>query len=145
MVRHLLGVASVALLTLMVGGCSSTPIDSSEQGATESDVGSVNLPLTTTAGGADFRLNKATFTIFGPTLSKPLVVVPPADEPVHNVVLPVGSYSIELSKGWVLEKRGPAEKAFAAVSSARHPESAWLRGRWQDAGRRLLRFRDHQR
>jgi hypothetical protein len=115
MVRHLLGVASVALLALMVGGCSSTPIDSSEQGAAEADVGSVNLPLTTSAGGADYRLNKATFTIFGPTLSKPLVVVPPPDEPVHNVVLPVGSYSIELSKGWVLEKRGPAEKAFAAV------------------------------
>jgi len=101
----------------MVGGCSSTPIDSSEQGATESDVGSVNLPLTTSAGGADYRLNKATFTIFGPTLSKPLVVVPPPDEPVHNVVLPVGSYSIQLSKGWVLEKRGPAENAFAAVTA----------------------------
>src|SRR5438445_358165 len=99
MVRHLLG---VALLTLIVGGCSSTPIDpSTEQGSTESEVGSVNLPLTTTVGDTQYRLALATFTITGPALSKPLVVKPPADEPVHNVVLPVGSYSIELSVGWV--------------------------------------------
>ena len=60
MVRHLVG---AALLTLVMGACSSTPIDSTEQGSTESEVGSVNLPLTATEGVADYRLNVATFTI----------------------------------------------------------------------------------
>lgn len=115
MVRHLVG---AVVLTLAMGACSSTPIDSTEQGATESQVGSVNLPLTAQAGGADFRLSAAVFTITGPALAKPLVVKPPADAPaVYNQVLPVGSYSIQLANGWVLERREPDAKAFAAVAA----------------------------
>ena len=35
----------VALLTVIMAGCSSMPLDpSSEQGATETEAGSVNLP-----------------------------------------------------------------------------------------------------
>jgi len=112
----------------MLGACSSTPIDSNEQGATESDVGSVNLPLTTSVGGVDYRLNKATFTIVGPTLAKPLVVVPPADEPVHNVVLPSVPTRLSCRPGWVLERRGLTRRLFAAVAArARHAESARVR------------------
>lgn len=118
MVRQLLG---VAVLTLVVVGCSSSPIDpSSQQGSTEgeAELGSVNLPLTTSVGDTAYRLNTATFTITGPALGgKPLVVKPPVDEVIHNVVLPVGSYSIQLEKGWVLEQRGSAAKAFSAVGA----------------------------
>jgi hypothetical protein len=117
MVRQLLGVG-VALLTLAVGACSSAPIDSTEQGATESELGSVNLPLTTTVGDAMYRLNLAAFTITGPALAKPLLVKPPADAPaIYNQALPVGSYSIQLEKGWVLEKKTSADKAYAAVAA----------------------------
>jgi len=77
----------------------------------------VNLPLTTSVNQIDYRLNKATFTISGPTLAKPRVVVPPADEAVHTEILPIGSYSIQLSNGWSLEKRGPAEKAFSPIAA----------------------------
>lgn len=115
MVRHLLG---VALVTLVVGACSSSPIDptAGEQGssAIEGEVGSVSIPLTSSVGSTDYRLNTATFTISAPGF-KTRVVKPPADEPVHNEVLPVGSYSIQLEKGWVLEKRGPGSKVFVAV------------------------------
>lgn len=115
MVRQLLGAALVALI-VGVGACSSTPIDSTEQAATEGELGSVNLPLTTQVGDVAYRLNLATFTITGPALGgKVRVVKPPADEPVHNEVLPVGSYSIQLEKGWVLERRGPEAKVFTAV------------------------------
>ncbi|HVY32363.1 MAG TPA: hypothetical protein VHB79_37760 [Polyangiaceae bacterium] len=115
MVRQLLGAALVALI-VGVGACSSTPLDSTEQGATEGELGSVNLPLTTQVGDVAYRLNTATFTITGPALGgKPRIVKPPADEPVHNEILPVGSYSIQLEKGWVLERRGPEAKVFTAV------------------------------
>jgi hypothetical protein len=115
MVRQLVG---AALLTLVMGACSSTPIDSTEQGSSESAVGSVNLPLTAKAGGADYRLNIATFTISGPALAKPLIVKPPADAPeIYNQALPVGSYSIQLEKGWVLERRGADGKTFTAVAA----------------------------
>mgnify|MGYP001549797151 CR=1 FL=1 len=117
MVRHLLG---VALVTLVLGACSSTPLDSpGEQGSgvDENAVGSVNLPLTSKVGDVEYRLNTATFTISGPALAKPRVVKPLADTPVHNEVLPIGSYSIQLEKGWVLEKRGPGAKVFSAVAA----------------------------
>ena len=122
MVRHLLG---VALVTLVLGACSSTPLDlPGEQGSNvdENAVGSINLPLTSTVGDTEYRLNTATFTITGPALAnKPRVVKPLADTPVHNEVLPVGSYSIQLEKGWVLEKRGPGSKVFVAVAAPTGP------------------------
>lgn len=118
MVRQLLG---VALLTLVVGACSSSPLDTSgEQGSgvIEGDAGSVSIPLTTKTADAAYRLNSATFTITGPALAgKPRVIKPLPDVEVHNEVLPVGSYSIQLEKGWVLEKKGAADKAFVAVTA----------------------------
>lgn len=115
MVRQLVG---VALLALIAGACSSSPLDTNEQGVEVAQTGSVNLPLTTQVGDTAYRLNLATFTITGPALGgKPRVVKPPADEPVHNELLPVGSYSIQLEKGWVLEKRGPEAKVFTAVAA----------------------------
>ncbi len=118
MVRQLLG---VALLTLVAGACSSAPIDpEGEQSSNVSagDVGTVSIPLTTKNGDVAYRLNLATFTITGPALgSKPRVIKPLADTPVHTEPLPVGSYSIQLEKGWVLEKLGPAEKAFTPVAA----------------------------
>lgn len=116
MVRHLLG---VALVTLVLGACSSTPLDlPGEQGSNvdENAVGTVSLPLTSKVGDVEYRLNLATFTITGPAI-KARVVKPPADEAIHNEVLPVGSYSIQLEKGWVLEKRGPGAKVFSAVAA----------------------------
>jgi hypothetical protein len=113
MARHLLG---VAVLTCIVAACSSTPLDPSfEQGSTEESVGSVNLPLLTKTSDAVYRLNKAVFTITGGNLTVPRVVKPLPDVAIHNEKLPVGSYSISLAKGWVLEKMGPADKAFVAV------------------------------
>jgi hypothetical protein len=115
MVRQLLG---VALLTVIVGvgACSSAPLDpTTQQGSTEAEMGSINLPLTSTVGDTIYRLNLATFTITGPALGgKPRVIKPPVTEPVHNELLPVGSYSIQLEKGWVLEK-GDATGKFLAV------------------------------
>jgi hypothetical protein len=118
MVRQLLG---VALLTLVAGACSSAPLDpAGEQSShvNEGDVGSVSIPLTTKNGDVAYRLNLATFTITGPALGpKPRIIKPLADVAVHTEVLPVGSYSIQLEKGWILEKMGPAEKAFTAVGA----------------------------
>lgn len=118
MVRQLLG---VALLTLVVGACSSAPIDSGDEQTSNVDAsasGTVSIPLTTAVGDTAYRLNLATFTITGPALAgKPRVVKPPADEAVHPEVLPIGAYSIQLEKGWVLEKRGPEAKTFTAVSA----------------------------
>ncbi len=111
-------VVGVALLALVMAGCSSTPIDSSEHGSTESDVGSVSLPLTTTVSdGTTYHLKAATFTIKGDTLPTPLVVKPPVDEPIHNEPLPVGKYSITLAKGWVLEKAPPGSKVYTPVDA----------------------------
>ncbi len=113
MARHLLG---VAVLTCIVAACSSTPLDPSyEQGSTEESVGSVNLPLLTKTSDAVYRLNKAVFTITGATLAVPRVVKPLPDVEIHSEKLPVGSYSITLAKGWVLEKRGAADKVFVPV------------------------------
>jgi hypothetical protein len=113
MVRKLLG---VALLALNAFACSSRPIDTQGDGASEAQVGSLNLPLTSKTGDITYRLNKATFTIVGPALGgKPRVVRPPADEAIHHEVLPIGSYSIELEDGWVLEKLGADGKTFSAV------------------------------
>jgi hypothetical protein len=119
MVRKLLG---VALLTLVAGACSSAPLDpvgESGSGVSETEAGSVSIPLTTQNGDTAYRLNLATFTITGPALAgKPRTIKPLVDVPVHNEVLPVGSYSIQLEKGWVLEKKGVSDKAFAAVSAS---------------------------
>jgi hypothetical protein len=118
MVRQLLG---VALVGLFVGACSSAPIDpSGEQSSTVDgqEAGSVSIPLTTQVGETAYRLNLATFTITGPALAgKPRTVKPLADTPVHKEALPVGSYSIQLEKGWVLEKKGASDKAFVAVTA----------------------------
>ncbi len=111
----------VALLTVIMAGCSSAPIDpSSGQGAAETEAGSINLPLTTTSGELTYRLRSATFTITGSALgAKPRVVKPLADVPVHNETLPVGSYSILLEKGWVLEAKKTADPkaVYAAVTA----------------------------
>jgi hypothetical protein len=111
----------VALLTVMMAGCSSTPLDpSTEQGATETEAGSINLPLTATAGELTYRLRLATFTITGlPLGGKSRVVKPLADVQIHNEVLPVGTYSILLEKGWILEARKTADPkgVYAAVAA----------------------------
>jgi len=112
MVRKLLG---VAILTLSALACSSRPVDTQGDGAAEAQVGSLNLPLTSKTGDVTYRLNKATFTILGPALAgKPRVVKPPADEAIHHEVLPIGSYTIELENGWVLEKLG-SDGTYSAV------------------------------
>jgi hypothetical protein len=109
-------VVGVALLTLVMAACSSAPVDTNEQGATETSLGSVNLPLTTTVtDGTVYHLKSAVFTITGPSLTSPLIVKPPVDEHIHNEKLPVGDYSILLSKGWVLEKLAPGSTAYVPV------------------------------
>jgi hypothetical protein len=118
MARQLLGVVALGLALI---GCSSTPLGEDTQGATEREaVGSVSLPLlTTTAEKVTYRLRLATFTIAGPALGgKPRVIKPLADIEVHNESLPVGSYSITLEKGWVLERRAPEATEFKAVSAS---------------------------
>src|SRR5690242_14393605 len=115
MAKHLLG---VTVLSLVLAACSSTPIDpSNEQGSTEEAAGSVTLPLTTQVGDITYRLRTATFVITGETLATGRTVKPLDDAQFHVEKLPVGSYSILLKPGWVLEKRGAAEKAFTAVKA----------------------------
>ncbi|MDF3066850.1 MAG: hypothetical protein K0R38_2451 [Polyangiaceae bacterium] len=118
MVRQLLG---VALLGLVVGACSSAPIDPAGEQSSSVDgqeAGSVSIPLTTQVGETAYRLNLATFTITGPALAgKPRTVKPLADTPVHKETLPIGAYSIQLEKGWVLEKKTASDKAFVAVAA----------------------------
>ena len=113
MARQLVG---AALLSLIVAACSSSPLDPSfEQGATETEPGSVNLPLMTKTSDAAYRLSKAAFTITGETLTAPRVVKPLPDVEVHNEKLPIGSYSIFLAKGWVLEKMPAGAAAWTVV------------------------------
>lgn len=113
MARQLLG---VVVLGLALSACSSSPLKPDEQGTAEEAVGSVTLPLTTSVGENAYRLNKATFTISGPALGgKPRVIKPLPDIAVHNEALPVGLYSITLENGWVLERRGPAEREYVAI------------------------------
>lgn len=115
MLRQLLG---VTVMSLALVACSSTPIDpSTESSSTESDVSSINLPLTTQVNDVTYRLRLASFLITGETLPKPRLVKPLDDVTVHNEKLPVGSYSILLQKGWVLEKRGPADNAYAPIEA----------------------------
>jgi hypothetical protein len=116
MVRQVVG---VALLTLLAcGACSSAPIDTADPSGDETAASSVSIPLTTTVGTTLYRLNLATFTINGPALAgKPRTVKPVPDAVVHVESLPVGSYSIQLEKGWVLERRLESEKVFTAVAA----------------------------
>jgi hypothetical protein len=79
--------------------------------------GSVALPLTAQSGDVAYRLASARFTITGAPLPRPLVIRPPADTPVHQETLPVGSYSILLENGWQLERKGPADTGFTAVAA----------------------------
>jgi hypothetical protein len=65
-----------------------------------------------------YRLRLASFLISGEPLgAKPRLVKPLDDVTVHNEKLPIGAYSILLQKGWVLEKRGPSDKAYAPVNA----------------------------
>jgi hypothetical protein len=116
MSRQLLG---AVVLGLVLSACSSSPLDpSSGQGTTEEATGSVSLPLTATVGDVTYRLRNATFTITGDALEgKPRVVKPLPDVAVHNEPLPVGSYSILLEKGWVLEKKTSAEKVYTTLAA----------------------------
>lgn len=115
MARQLLG---VTVLSLVLAACSSTPIEgSTEQGSTEEAAGSLSLPLTTQVGSVTYRLRLASFVIAGPTLKTPRTVKPLDDAPNHLEKLPVGSYSITLQGGWVLEKREGAEKLFTTVKA----------------------------
>lgn len=115
MLRQLLG---MALMGLALSACESTPIDSgNEQGSTESDVSSINLPLTTQVQDVTYRLRLASFLITGESLPKPRLVKPLDDVTVHNEKLPVGSYSILLQNGWVLEKLGPGDKVYSPIKA----------------------------
>jgi hypothetical protein len=115
MSRQLLG---VAVLSLVLSACSSTPLDRmADETAETASTGQIILPLTASAGSVTYRLTLAQFTITGEALAKRTRVVKPlADAPVHNEALPVGSYSVVLEKGWVLERRDDAEGgAFQAI------------------------------
>lgn len=116
MARQLLG---VTVLGLVLAACSSAPIEpSSEQGSSESQAGSVSLPLTTQVGSVVYRLRLASFLITGEPLgTKSRLVKPLDDVTVHNEPLPIGSYSILLQKGWVLEKRDVSESTYKAVNA----------------------------
>jgi hypothetical protein len=118
MARQLLGAAVLGLALL---ACSSQPLgEDTESATTEVAAGSVSLPLvTTTPDKVSYRLRLAKFTISGPALGgKPRVITPLADIEVHNEPLPTGNYSITLEKGWVLERRGPEEAAYAAITAS---------------------------
>jgi hypothetical protein len=116
MLRQLLG---VTVLGLALAACSSTPIDpSNEQSSTESDSGSISLPLTAEGKGVTYRLRLASFLITGAAI-KARVVKPLDDATVHNEKLPVGDYSILLQNGWVLEKRGINEMVYTPIKDAK--------------------------
>ena len=119
MARQLFGVAGAALLSAVLAACSSTPTGLPTRGEDEAATsGTVSVPLTTDNNGTTYRLAKAQFTITGAALSAPLVIKPAADLPIDTETLPVGSYSIVLRGGWVLESKGPADTTFQTVSAS---------------------------
>ena len=118
MARQLLG---AVVLGLALSACSSQPLGEDTQSATsEAAAGSVSLPLvTTTPDKVSYRLRLAKFTIAGPALGgRARVITPLADVEVHNESLPTGNYSVTLEKGWVLERRGPEDAAYAAITAS---------------------------
>jgi hypothetical protein len=113
--RQLLG---VVMLGLALSACSSTPIGSGSTDTSEEAAGSVRLPLVTKVGAIGYRLRNATFTIVGSALGgKAKVIKPLPDIEVHNEALPLGSYSINLEKGWILERLGPGDKDYVAIEA----------------------------
>ena len=108
-------VVTAALLGIVQVACSGeTPgplTDDARQ------TGSVGLPLTAQSGDVAYRLASARFTITGTPLGGPRVIRPPADTPVHEETLPVGSYSILLEDGWRLERKRPEDGAFSPVQA----------------------------
>jgi len=81
-------------------------------------VGSVSLPLSTTVGDNSYSLYPATFTITGPALGgRARVIKPLVTEVVHNEILPVGSYSIQLEQGWVMSMLPKGGKAYAPIAA----------------------------
>jgi hypothetical protein len=108
-------VLCAALLGAAAVGCSGE----APTGPVRNDndtVGSVSLPLTAQSGEVQYRLAAARFSITGTPLDRrTITITPPADTPVHEETLAVGTYSILLEDGWKLESRGPADRAFTAV------------------------------
>src|SRR5882724_2088295 len=126
MVRHSwsVGVFCFGAMCFAMMACSGNDPNgkgsgSELNGEVINDVGEVAIPLTATTNGISYQLATARFTIVGAALGKkPRTVTPPADEPVHTEVLPVGSYSILLEDGWQLMAKGPADKDFAQVEAS---------------------------
>jgi len=86
-----------ALLVTLMAGCGS-----GGAGTEETTGGTISLPLTGTGPtGAQYRLTNATFDISGPQSST--VTSDPA-QPVLNVDVDVGAYTVTLVGGWVVQR-----------------------------------------
>jgi hypothetical protein len=75
------------------------------------------LPLTAQAGGVQYQLAQATFTITGQSLNFKRVISPAANLPIDQEILPSGTYSIELADGWQLQAKGPGDPNFSPVDA----------------------------
>jgi hypothetical protein len=111
------GVLGVLTMAAALGGCSNAALDPESDAEGVGSSGTLELPLTATSASVKYRLAQAKFVIKSTTTSFSRTVAPPADTPVDQETLPVGSYQITLQKGWELQAKGPGDSAFKAVSA----------------------------
>jgi len=111
------GVLGVLTMAAALGGCSNAALDPTSDAEGVGASGTLELPLTATSAGVKYRLAAAKFVIKATTSSFSRTIAPPADTPVDQETLPVGSYQITLQKGWELQAKGPSDSTFKAVSA----------------------------
>jgi len=86
----------VALLLTLMAGCGGPGT------AEETTGGTISMPLTGTApSGVQYRLTFAAFSIQGP---ESLTATSQPDEPVLNIDVAPGSYTVTLLDGWGVER-----------------------------------------
>src|SRR5262245_23766689 len=84
-----------------LGACNSAP--TGPMGAPSGQTGTLNMTLTATTNGHQYRLRQATFTIVGPSQVM-LNSESAPDAPTLTAELNVGSYTSELGGPWFLER-----------------------------------------
>jgi hypothetical protein len=94
-------------IALMLGAVAlatvSTSCSSAGDDKTESQVGTLNMPLVSQANGVTYRLRNAVFVVNGPQAA----VLSSEDDPNATTIsaeLESGDYSIDLQDGWTLER-----------------------------------------
>ena len=111
------GVLGVLTMAAAVSGCSNAALGPESDAEGVGATGTLELPLTATSAGAQYRLAQAKFVIKGTSLSFSRTISPPANLPVDQETLPVGDFQIALQKGWELQAKGPGDSDFKAIDA----------------------------